>query len=80
MNQEAIDSLRAALAERDALAAENKALREAAQQALDAFSTCSQGDYSTGHVIDPSFDVDAVNAATDALAAALTKEATNVTE
>ena len=40
-------------------------------QLVAALETCSQGDYSTGHAIDPSFDEDAVNAAIDAGRAAL---------
>ena len=40
------------------------ALQEAAmRKALEALETCSYGDYSAKHVVDPSFDGDAVEAA-----------------
>lgn len=44
---------------------------EALKLALEALESCSAGDYSTGHVIHPSFDVDAVNKAIDAIDEAL---------
>lgn len=37
------------------------------QQALDALDTCVAGDYSTGHVIYPSFDCELVDAAFEAI-------------
>ena len=37
--------------------------KEALKLALEALETCYAGDYSTGHVIDPSFDEDAVKEA-----------------
>ena len=40
---------------------------EALKLALEALESCSAGDYSTGHVIHPSFDVDAVNRAIEAI-------------
>jgi hypothetical protein len=43
------------------------ALESALRQAREALESCSQGDYSTGHVIDPSFDEDLVNAARTAI-------------
>lgn len=45
--------------------------RATLEQLVDALGTCSQGDYSTKHAIDPSFDEDAVNAAITAGRAAL---------
>ncbi len=50
--------------------------RKILQQALEALETCDEGDYSTGHVIHPSFDEKAVDAAITALRAHLdnTKE------
>ena len=46
-------------------------LQEAARKALEALKTCSYGDYSAKHVVDPSFDGDAVEAAIESLKAAL---------
>lgn len=46
-------------------------LRSAAQEALAALSTCRNADYSTGHVIHPSFDEKLVDAACISLARAL---------
>ena len=40
---------------------------EALKMALEALKSCDCGDYSTGHVIYPSFNVDAVNKAIDAI-------------
>lgn len=40
---------------------------EALKLALEALGSCSAGDYSTGHVIHPSFDADAVNKAIEAI-------------
>ena len=45
--------------------------RELLQQALDALETCTPADYSTGHVIHPSFDDRLVDAAIVALEEAL---------
>ena len=42
-------------------------LESALVVAREALESCSQGDYSTGHVIDPSFDEDLVNAAIAAI-------------
>lgn len=42
--------------------------------ALEALESCNTGDYSTGHVIHPSFDVDAVNKAIDAIDEALAEQ------
>lgn len=44
---------------------------KALKLALEALETCCAGDYSTGHVIDPSFDEDAVNEAIISLKEAL---------
>lgn len=44
---------------------------EVLKLALEALETCCAGDYSTGHVIDPSFDEDAVNEAITAIEEAL---------
>jgi hypothetical protein len=41
------------------------------KQALEALETCTEGDYSTGHVIHPSFDEKAVTDAITALRAAI---------
>ena len=41
------------------------------EQVLEALETCYAGDYSTGHVIDPSFDEDAVKEAITAIKEAL---------
>lgn len=46
-------------------------LRAAAQETLAALSTCRNADYSTGHVIPPSFDEKLVDAACISLARAL---------
>ena len=46
-------------------------MKEALKLALEALETCCAGDYSTGHVIDPSFDEDAVNDAITAIKEAL---------
>ena len=46
-------------------------MRKALKLALEALETCCAGDYSTGHVIDPSFDEDAVNEAITAIKEAL---------
>ena len=46
-------------------------MKEALKLALEALETCCAGDYSTGHVIDPSFDEDAVNEAITAIKEAL---------
>jgi len=37
------------------------------KQAIEALESCTPGDYSTGHVIHPSYDEDKVNAAIAAL-------------
>ena len=51
------------------------ALQEAAmRKALEALETCSYGDYSAKHVVDPSFDGDAVEAAIESLKAALAQQ------
>ncbi len=50
-------------------------MREALKLALEALETCCAGDYSTGHVIDPSFDEDAVNEAITAIKEALAQPA-----
>ena len=47
---------------------------KALKLALEALESCSAGDYSTGHVIHPSFDVDAVNRAIDAVDEALAEQ------
>ena len=47
---------------------------EALKLALEALLSCSAGDYSTGHVIHPSFDVDAVNKAIEAIDEALAEQ------
>ena len=50
-------------------------LQEAAmRKALEALETCSYGDYSAKHVVDPSFDGDAVEAAIESLNAALAQQ------
>ena len=50
-------------------------LQEAAmRKALKALETCSYGDYSAKHVVDPSFDGDAVEAAIESLKAALAQQ------
>ena len=50
-------------------------LQEAAMRnALEALETCSYGDYSAKHVVDPSFDGDAVEAAIESLKAALAQQ------
>lgn len=49
-------------------------LRQAAQQALEALESCREGDYTTGHVIHPSFDEKACAAAEAALRAALAEQ------
>ena len=46
-------------------------MKDALKLALEALETCCAGDYSTGHVIDPSFDEDAVNEAITAIKEAL---------
>ena len=46
-------------------------MKEALKLALEALETCYAGDYSTGHVIDPSFDEDAVKEAITAIKEAL---------
>lgn len=51
---------------------------EALKLALEALKSCSAGDYSTGHVIHPSFDVDAVNKAIDAVDEALAQPVATV--
>lgn len=51
------------------------ALQEAAmRKALEALETCSYGDYSAKHVVDPSFDGNAVEAAIESLKAALAQQ------
>ena len=51
------------------------ALQEAAmRKALEALETCSYGDYSAKHVVDPSFDGDAVEAAIESLKDALAQQ------
>ena len=45
--------------------------RKVIELALEALETCYAGDYSTGHVIDPSFDEDAVKEAIIAIKEAL---------
>ena len=45
--------------------------RKVFELALEALETCYAGDYSTGHVIDPSFDEDAVKEAIIAIKEAL---------
>jgi len=45
--------------------------REIMQQALEALESCDPGDYTTGHVIYPSYHEDAVEAAITALETAL---------
>lgn len=47
--------------------AEIARLRGALKRCREAFDSCTPGDYSTGHVIHPYFDEDAVNAAQDLL-------------
>ena len=47
--------------------AEIARLRGALERCREAFDSCTPGDYSTGHVIHPYFDEDAVNAAQDLL-------------
>ena len=57
--------------------------QQALKLALEALESCSAGDYSTGHVIHPSFDVDAVNRAIDAVDEALAdhiRDATKMVE
>ena len=49
-------------------------MKEALKLALEALETCCAGDYSTGHVIDPSFDEDAVNEAITAIKEALAQD------
>ena len=50
-------------------------LQEAAmRKALEALETCSYGDYSAKHVVDPSFDGDAVEAAIESLKDALAQQ------
>ena len=57
------------------------ALQEAAmRKALEALETCSYGDYSAKHVVDPSFDGDAVEAAIESLKAALAQQVAPVAE
>jgi hypothetical protein len=46
-------------------------LREAAQQALEALESCTPADTSTGHVVWPSYDEQAVAQAITALRTAL---------
>lgn len=48
---------------------------EALRLALEALESCTPGDTSTGHVIHPSFDENAVSAAIEAVEAALTTRA-----
>lgn len=55
-------------------------LQEAARKALEALKTCSYGDYSAKHVVDPSFDGDAVEAAIESLKAALAQQVAPVAE
>jgi hypothetical protein len=43
------------------------------RQILDALESCTPGDYSTGHVIDPSFDETAVNAAIATVTSAISE-------
>ena len=45
--------------------------RATLEQLIESLETCSPGDYSTGHVIHPSFDAKAVDAAITAGRAAL---------
>ena len=45
--------------------------RELLQQALDALETCTPGDYSTGHVIHPSYGEHSVDEAIEAIRAYL---------
>lgn len=45
--------------------------REVAEQALEALESCNDGDYSTGHVIHPSFNEKDVNAAITAIRTAI---------
>lgn len=47
---------------------------EALKLALEVLESCSEGDYSTYHVIHPSFDVDAVNKAIEAIDEALAEQ------
>jgi len=44
---------------------------EVMKKALEALNTCVEGDYSTGHVIEPAFDKDLVNKAITALRQAI---------
>lgn len=62
--QELVDSADASLADAQA---EIARLRGALERCREAFDSCTLGDYSTGHVIHPYFDEDAVNAAQDLL-------------
>lgn len=48
---------------------------EALRLALAALESCNPGDTSSGHVIYPSFDEDAVSAAIEAVESALTSHA-----
>lgn len=48
--------------------------QSAMRKALEALETCSYGDYSAKHVVDPSFDGDAVEAAIESLNAALAQQ------
>ena len=49
--------------------------RAAMEQALEALESCTPGDYTTGHVVHPSFDLAAVHKAHTALTAALANDA-----
>ena len=62
--QELVGSADASLADAQA---EIARLRDALERCREAFDSCTPGDYSTGHVIHPHFDEDAVNAAQDLL-------------
>lgn len=53
----------AAAAELRRLVAEREADRAAMREALEALETCDPGDWSTGHVIHPSYDESSVDAA-----------------
>lgn len=48
--------------------------QEALKLALEALESCTPGDYSTGHVIEPSYDEQAVEQAITALREALAEQ------
>lgn len=69
--EEQLDEYERNVAELEAQVAQ---LQKLARQAHAALESCTPGDYSTGHVIDPSFDESLVAEAYCAIDAAIAKE------